>query len=469
MNSTIPWTAACIAALSIGTASANDMLAASSLLPGAKPAAVDADQDTTVADMAAELARLRQRIESLEGAVTPNLEMSAAISRLEARLDAAQARAVKVYHKDGLRIEGDGFKYRVGGRIHNDYQFSSADSDLEAELGDLEDGTEFRRARVYITGEYGDDVEFKAQYDFAGGDANFKDMYVRFKDVPFVDSLTVGQQKEPFGLEALMSSNYFTFLESASPSVFAPGRSTGIQIAKEICEGAGVFQFGVFRESDSFGDDDGDGEVAVTTRVAGAVVNEDGGRELVHLGASYSHRKPDDGMFRYRERPENHQLQRFVDTGTFDADEIQQYGFEFAMVNGPFSVQAEHIDVMVDSEAADDPNFSGTYGFVSYFLTGEHRAYKGGKFTRVVPNEPAVGKDATGNGAVEVAYRYSMLDLEDGVVTGGEMANHTLGLNWYLSRNVRVLVNYILSDVDDIGGTVDGDARIIAARLQIDF
>lgn len=472
MKTTITW-ATCAALLSLGSAEANDLLAASNLVPnaGAAPApAADADNDLTPAELAAELARLRARIEGLEGAMTPNLEMSAALSRLEARLDDYAEDDVKVYHKNGLRIEGDGFTYHIGGRIHADWSFADGDNDIEEGFGRLEDGVEIRRARLFMRGSYGDDVVYKVDYELGNEQTELKDMYVRFLGVPGVDSVTVGHQKEAFGLEFLASSNAITFLERATNDIFNPKRNTGIQIHQKICDNQGVFQFGIFRDTDDAGNDDGDGESAFVARVAGTPINENGGRNLLHLGTAYTHRKPDDDEFRFRQRPENHLLQRFVDTGTFDADEIQQSSFEFAYVNGPFHVQAEHTDVQIDSEGADDPNFTGSYVKGSYFLTGEHRPYKNGKFKRIVPNEPAVGKDATGNGAWEVAYRFSTIDLNDGPVMGGEMQNHTFGLNWYLSQNLRLMFNYVLSDVDDSGASnISGDADIFAARLQIDF
>lgn len=467
MNTTI-WAGAAI--LALGTAHANDVLAASTLVPKAASSEADTDQeDLTPAELAAELARLRQRIESLEGAVTPNLEMSAALSRLEARLDGYAEDQVEVYHDNGLRIKGDGFAYHIGGRIHTDWTFASGDSDLEAAIGDLEDGVETRRARFFIRGGYGDDVVYKVDYDFVDNETEIKDLYVRFLGLPFVTSMTIGHQKEVFGLEFMASSNAITFLERATNHVFNPKRNTGVQFHQTICDGLGVFQFGIFRDTDGGGDDEGDGESAYTARLAGTPIKEDGGRHLLHLGTAYTHRKPDDDMFRFRERPENHLVQRFVDTGTFEADEIQQHSFEFAWVNGPFHVQAEHTDVLVDSDAANDPNFSGSYIKGSYFLTGEHRPYKHGKFNRIEPIDPAIGKDASGNGAWEVAYRFSTIDLEDGVVQGGELDNHTFGLNWYLSKNLRFMLNYIMSDLDDAGGTGGGQSDIIAARMQIDF
>ncbi len=64
-----------------------------------------------------------------------------------------------------------------------------------------------------------------AQYDFAGGDADFKDVYVGLKKLPGVGTLKVGHFKEAFGLEELTSSKYITFIERSLPTeAFAPSR-----------------------------------------------------------------------------------------------------------------------------------------------------------------------------------------------------------------------------------------------------
>ena len=109
----------------------------------------------------------------------------------------------------------------------------------------------------------------------------------------------------------------------------------------------------------------------------------------------------------------------------------------------------------------------------SYFLTGEHRAYKKsrGVFSRVTPNNsfnPSKGKW----GAFEVAARYSYLDLNDGAVNGGEQQDVTVGLNWHLYSNVKLMANYVHADVKDAGSTnanAPGNLDIFQMRSQIEF
>jgi phosphate-selective porin OprO/OprP len=113
---------------------------------------------------------------------------------------------------------------------------------------------------------------------------------------------------------------------------------------------------------------------------------------------------------------------------------------------------------------ATSPDFDGFYIQGSYFLTGEHRKYKTstGAFDRVKPKENF--SSASGTGAWEVAARYSQIDLNEGSVTGGRLRNVTVGLNWHLNPNMRIMWNYIRADLSGVG-----KASLFLMRFQIDF
>jgi len=107
---------------------------------------------------------------------------------------------------------------------------------------------------------------------------------------------------------------------------------------------------------------------------------------------------------------------------------------------------------------------------VSWFLTGEHRPYRkaGAVFDAIKPEQNAFGKEG-GHGAWEVATRYSSIDLDDGDVDGGELGDWTVGLNWYLNPNTRLMANYILSDLSPAGDLSDGTTNTFLFRVQFAF
>ncbi len=400
-------------------------------------------------------------------------ELERTVQELEERLGAmeeeqAQAGTFRAYWKEGLRFDStDGaFKLKVGGRIQNDWAFFEQDRRLENQVGNMQDGTEFRRARLYISGTVYDRVDFKIQYDFAGGETEFKDVYLGLNRLPVVGNVRVGHFKEPFGLEVLTSSKYNTFMERGLPNGLPPFRNTGIMFQDHELDERMTWAVGLFRDADSYGDGSGDGEYNVTARVTGLPVYEDEGGRLAHVGIAYSHRNLDNDL-RFRERPESHLAERLVDTGEFDADNMDLLGLEAAMVYGPGSIQAEYVQAMVDGDNGTDPDFAGYYVEASYFLTGEHRNYKrsAASFDRLRPKNNFLGKEG-GLGAWQVAARYSHIDLSDSGIRGGELDTVAAGLNWYLNPNTRVTWNYVFADPSD---KYSGDANIFQMRFQIDF
>jgi len=429
-------------------------------------------------EMRALIERLEQRVDQLERSneeAKPSPELDRRVQELEDKtvnIEPAKDSDFRVYWKEGLRLDSrDGaFKLKFGGRIMNDWAFFSEDSDLKAAFGNIEDGTEFRRARLYISGDIYERVMFKAQYDFAGGDADFKDMYIGFKKLPGVGNLKIGHVKEPFGLEELTSSKYITFMERSLTSPFTPGRNTGLLLYNHALDQRLTWAAGVFQDADGFGDGTADGNFSVTGRVTGLPWYKDKGEKLLHLGLSLSHRDIDETV-RFRERPEAHLSSvRFVDTASFAADEEFRLGAEAAVVRGPFSAQAEYMQSSVDADGTSDKDFAAYYVMGSYFLTGEHRAYKpsAGAFSRVKPKRNfTFGGENRGWGAWELGLRYSSIDLDDGTIEGGEQEDITLGLNWHLNPNVRIMWNYIHADVDH--ALYDGDADILQTRFQVDF
>jgi len=375
---------------------------------------------------------------------------------------------LKIYWNKGIRLstEDKAFTFKMGGRIMNDWAFISEDKSIEDTIGDLQDSaTEFRKARFYIQGTIYDRIIFKAQYDFAGGDNDFKDVYLGLKKLPWVGTLKVGHFKEPFGLEELTSSKYGAFMERGLPGVFTPSRNTGISVSKAEFNDRFTWSVGAFLDTDDDGDDNqAEHNFAAAARVTGLPWYE-GNDRLLHLGTAYSYRDAKDDVVRFRQRPEAHLADfRLVDTGNINADSENRFGIEAALVYGPFSLQGEYMFTKVDTLNGSDPRFFGYYTYASYFLTGEHRVYKksAGLFGRVKPKRNF--GDRGGLGAWELALRYSGIDLSDEGIEGGELDNITLGVNWHLNPNVRTMLNYIRADLDDVG-----DADILQMRFQVDF
>jgi phosphate-selective porin OprO/OprP len=72
-------------------------------------------------------------------------------------------------------------------------------------------------------------------------------------------------------------------------------------------------------------------------------------------------------------------------------------------------------------------------------------------------------------GAVELAARFSWLDLSNDGIRGGTLAEGTFALNWVLFSNFRMSNNYVLSHTGDRPVTRSGFTHTWVTRFMIDF
>lgn len=415
-------------------------------LAGALPVWAAGDADT---------AALERRIKALEDQLQSGAGKDAVVATTNGR---------------SLTFKGNNFSFQVGGRL----QLDAAAYDADQDGNDFGDGTRVRRAFLDVRGTAYEHWNYRFQYDFArpgGSDSSargIRDAWVQYAG--FGPAITVGQFKEPFGLEHLASSLHTTFIERGLTNAFTPDRRIGLGISDN--GERWTYALGVFGET-AEGDvaDEGDEGWDITGRVTYAPLNNNG--NVVHLGLAGRQHTPEDSSnsLRFRERPESNITNvRLIDTGTLtDVEDIQFAGLEAAAVFGPFSLQSEWIDTQVSRDnGADDLDFSAWYAYASLFLTGESRPYKNGVFDRIKPKS-TVGQG--GIGAWEVALRYSEADLTDGSIIGGEEENLTVGVNWYATQNVRFAANYVkVLELDRPGSQYDDEELdSFVLRAQIDF
>jgi phosphate-selective porin OprO/OprP len=395
------------------------------------------------------------------------------IDTLEKRIEQLEAPEkspydLRAFWDKGLRINSDdgNFKLRLGGRTAVDSAWFSDDNELRRVFGNNQDGVEFRRAYLYMSGLINGWIEYKSEYEFSGDQVGFEDVYVGFTKIPYLGKIRVGHIDEPFGLELRTSNRHTTFMERALTHAIIPGTNTGVLAKNVIMDGHLFFNFGIFRETDGRGANSEDGGYNVTGRLAAIPINRNNGTELLHLGIAGSHRNPDADV-RFRTRPESHlSLFRYVDTLDFAADDEDVLGLEFAWVHGPLSFQSEYVYDSIDRQRGRDVDISAWYAFVSYILTGESRFYDLGSATF---DRPRVNKSFRegGLGAWEIAARYSSIDLDDKDIRGGNEDNITLGLNWYMNPNTKLMFNYIRAMVDH--DNYEGDLDVFQIRAQVDF
>jgi len=374
----------------------------------------------------------------------------------------------KAYWDNNIKIESADkrFKMAFGGRIQYDLAFFFQDTAIKDSMGELRNGTEFRRVRLYNKGQLFNFLKYKVQLDFAGGNVVFKDVYIAFTKIPGIGTLTVGQFKEPLRLEVLTSSNYITFMERSFLADLNNERNNGIMISNEALKSRLGWQLGIFRNADAAGNDVQAGNrINLTGRITGLPCRNENKKHLLHLGLGYSYRIFDGKDFELELRPGSHLSPEYVNLTVRGIQNIHVLAPEAALVTGPFSIQTEFLQgfVQTNSDSIGDYNMNSFYGQVSYFITGESRNYKSSVsgFNRIKPKKN-FGKEGTG--AWEIAARYSRLDLNSNNVKGGEMQAVAAGINWYLNPVSRIMLNYTFTKLKGMGNT-----HILGTRFQVDF
>jgi phosphate-selective porin OprO/OprP len=377
-----------------------------------------------------------------------------AIGAAVAAVFAAPAQAYDLLNDWPTRFKTDaGIEYGVRGTIQYDTNHFSDDTlpNGNARFDDLQT---WRRKETYLYARRNGVWELTAGYDFQAH--LWVDAYFRLLNKQAGD-FRLGQFKTPVGFEeGAIGSGSTTFLERALPvQAVNQGRRIGVDWTYENLPGW-LLNAAVFSGGDLNGDNDG------TTWAARAVYNPvKNDTTVVHLGAAVSIEDRDDEVARIRARPEaNLTAIRLIDTGNLaGAGRIRRTGLEGAWAQGPFSLQGEYLTIAAARRTARDFSGDGAYLYGSWVVTGESRPYKSGGFGNVKPKHDY--------GAVEVALRYSTLDLNDGLVAGGRQHDWTLGANWYLGQHIKLQANYIRAFSDK--GALALDPKITEVRAQIYF
>ncbi|AWZ02666.1 MAG: OprO/OprP family phosphate-selective porin [Rhodobiaceae bacterium] len=363
------------------------------------------------------------------------------------------ARKLQISSRDG------NWSIRFGGRLMLDAFLADAERTGAADSSG--GGAEIRRARFFASGKIAGDWKYKLQVDFASNGVSIKTATISTKIAGL--TTTFGNDKEPQGLEELTSSKYITFMErSLVNETFAPGRNLGVSVGTggdNYSVRGGFYTNGIDNGSDAATTD-----WSLTGRVTFAPIAEK--TEVVHLGVSGSYRGFDDNSGPRIRLRNFHNGTRFLDSGTITSEGQMTLGAEAAAVFGPFSAQGEYYTSTLEGNGTGsaDIDFDGWYVMASYFITGESRAYKAdkGEFGRV-----------KSEGAIEVAARYEMIDLEDAGFGAGaaDTTALTLGVNYYFNPYVRAMLNYGTAEYDftTASGTADTEVDFIGTRLQLDF
>ena len=444
---------------------------------------------------------LQKRLEALERrvggsavaaegeAVEPGLgDLDQRLRILERRLElqqeeqvakAKEAAVVTVNDKGAsLKSANGDYEIKLRGLVQGDARFY-----LDGVPAGTNDTFLLRTARPTLEGSLGKLVAFRLTPEFAGDSASIVDAYVDLRFNPAY-TLRVGKFTSPVGLERLQSSAALSEIERALPSELAPNRDIGVQLQGEFANSEVSYAIGVFNGAV-------DGRDAATTNpdndfeYAGRLFFEPFKNDANALsglgfgiGGSIGDKHGSGNNFLPRYRTPG-QLQFFGYLTTVLADGQQtRFSPEGYYYRGGFGLLAEYIvskqAVRVGAVREDISN-KAWQTTASYVLTGEDTGYRG----VLKPSRPfAPGKNG-GWGAFELVGRYSVLEVDEAAFplfanpsTSANQANSwTLGVNWYLNSNLKLVVNYLHTSFE--GGAAAGADResekALFSRLQVAF
>ncbi|MEI2766961.1 MAG: porin [Nitrosomonas sp.] len=454
------------------------------------PVPEDQKADASNKSTSDRLTRLREKAEKeqLKGQVSMLDERVKEVEKIHGNFD---DRGLHWSTKDG------NFSVSLNGRIQPASQYNFINEPDPAfgsnTANELNSGMNIRRARLGVEGTFLKIWDYKFEYDFSRGNGSvgsgITDAFVRLNHTNAL-SYKAGSFKEPFSLEEAASNRYLTFIERHmsvnafvdNPNTYktgigvnyaVPRWQTGIAFQTEPIGGwssasTSVNANGNQNRNNGSGDTGWQG----IGRVSGRPWMESE-TKFLHVGVSAGHTDVNTqyradgtmvgegqiggggGMSFFAFPGTNVDRSNILNTGNLSTGALSdpnhrrvssydRYGAESWFVYGPFSAQAEYLRTNINGTGYSGEHLTGYYGFISYFLTGESKAYhvRNGAANRIKPNKP-FQFGGPGLGAWEVAFGYDYIDMNSGAIKGGEADMVRFGLNWYPHSNVKFQANVV--------------------------
>lgn len=444
---------------------------------GASPVAGRSERDSSDdrAALGARIAELERRLSALERTRSREADSLRRLPRASVFTAGPQGFA--------LRSADGQFQMRFRGYLQSDGRFYYGDVRRPA-TGTLL----MRRVRPVWEGTLYRNLDFRVMPDFGGGTATIYDAHI---DVRIARALNVrsGKFKPPIGLERLQSATDIAFVERAHPTNLVPNRDLGLQLYGELLDGALSYAAGVFNGVPDLGFGDGDngngkdlvgrlfvlpfrGSARAALHDLGVGIAGSRGVQRGSAGAPFlpTYRSPaQQPIFGYRADG--------TAAGTTIADgrhvRVAPQGYYYV---GPLGLLCEYVrSSQVVRRGAELRRLANSawQGTATVLLTGEDASFRGVTADR--PFDPARGRW----GAVELAGRLSSMRMDrdafpvfaDPASQVGSANTWALGVNWYLSRGVRVLVDY--DDTRYALGAANGASRerehAVLTRVQSSF
>ena len=334
-------------------------------------------------------------------------------------------------------------EFSLGGKLMLDYDHFDSEFLENPAMPYHTDAFEIRRFRLSIKSTLNKNWRAELSLDASDG-SEIKDAFIKYNGWKNTD-ITIGRQREPFGLERLMGSKNLSLIErSIVSNAIAPGRAYGVLTSGD--KHNVNWQFGYFQAFNTQRSD------AWTGRVAWEIWDNDS--STLHVGTSLSKRNLDADEFRINERLEVNTADSLIEGTRIDAKKALLKGVEMMWQFGGFSTIAEWQHATVRSTESAEFEYEGGYVQLSYLFSGLNRKYKNG-----------ILKGTNSNSDWETTLRYSTFSLDR---ENNDAQIISAGINYYLNKNWKFMANVINTQYGETAAdNVSGNA--ISFRAQYVF
>jgi len=426
------------------------------------------------------IAALKQQIDALDQKVKV-LERKRELDQDDAAAAALKKPLVKL-DSSGFSFSSADTNFVIG--LHGLLQFDSRTYIDQPGLKSKGSNFLLRKARPILTGTVFHDFDFNFTPDFGGGSPVIYDAYINYRYNPAFQ-LEVGKFKSPVGLELLQSDTWLFFNERTLANNLVPNRDYGVELHGDLFGGVASYAAGVFDGVPDYStptsNQDFDNNVAFAGRVFFQPLKKSSIDALQGLGVGVG------GSYQNDQSSVSGLTSGYVTDG-------QQTFFSYAsgvVANGrqwrispqgyyyygPFGLLGEYVvsdqKVTAPGSSADLRNTAWEVS-LGWVLTGETASYNG-----LTPKHPFDFSKGQW-GAWQLVARYADLDVDDAAFptfastgSASEAKAWSVGLNWYLNKNIRANVSYSHTKFDDIKGAPSAvtrqDENAIFTRVQLAF
>ena len=330
----------------------------------------------------------------------------------------------------------------------------------------LEGSYSNRMWRRIVLDHEGSFFKKKLFYKFAyslTGSSQYKDVYIGYQDNFLSKSfyrVKVGNLKIPYSLQRYSSSKNLSFMERPlGDDAFAISRQLGLELFLYTKLKANLF--GLFLSPYTNSIDarrQGDAN-RVGSAVRATYTYKVSKRKLLNIGVAFLDENLYNHTLRYKQNSESAIMnEKYVATKIKSVSRRNIRNLDIIYLNNRYYCEAGYMDSIVNAK-------KGSYHFYSYSLEGSYFLIGQGK--RFNTKESKFSKiKTTRGGALELALRYSFINLNDKDEQGGKQSDYNVALNWYLTTEFKMMFNYIRALPQ---GTKDYNGAINIYQMRLLF